>query len=102
MSKFFAKLLLRLFILLLLFSLAPFFIQHGLDARLQHIYISLPNKWALIFPVLLFLAFLTLLIITLRTKYKYTDLNWMFVLNTLILVIYLVLVYVRLLPIIFH
>lgn len=102
MSKFFAKLLLRLFILLLLFSLTPFFIGQGLDGRLHHIFINLPNKWALIFPAILFLSFLTLLIITLRTKYKYTDINWMFVLNSTILVVYLVLVYVRILPLVFH
>ena len=48
-SMFTAKLLTRLFILLLLFSMAPFLIDKQLSARAEHIYVYLENKWTFIF-----------------------------------------------------
>lgn len=100
-SMFTAKLLTRLFILLLLFSMAPFLIDKQLSARAEHIYVYLENKWTFIFPGTLFLSFLTLLIMTLRKRYAQTDLNWMLSLNTIILIIYLILLYMRLYPLLF-
>lgn len=100
-SKFTAKLLTRLFILLLLFSMAPFLIDRQLSARAEHIYVYIENKWAFIFPGMLFLSFLILLILTLRKGYAQTDLNWMLSLNTLLLIIYLILLYIRLYPLLF-
>ncbi len=101
-SKFIAKLLVRLFILLLLFALVPFALEKETVMPLDHIFLYITNKWAFLFPGLLFLSFLTLLILTLRGRYGKTDLNWMLSLNAFLLIIYLVLLYARLYPIIFR
>jgi|SRR5690606_4015131 len=100
-SRFIAKLLVRLLILLLLFSMAPLLVDRQLAGRAEHVYIYLENKWAFIFPGILFFSFMVLLILTLRKKYTATDLNWMLSLNTLILILYLILLYVRLYPLLF-
>lgn len=100
-SKFTAKLLVRLFILLLLFAFAPFLLEDQTRGSLAQTYFYMSNKWAFIFPGLLFLSFLVLLVLTLRHKYQLVDLNWMLSLNTALLIGYVVLLYVRIYPIIF-
>lgn len=100
-SQFTAKLLVRLFILLLLFAFAPVVLEQETTRSYNETFVYIENKWALIFPGLLFLSFLTLLILSLRYKYQKTDLNWMLSLNTALLIIYVAMVYVRLYPIIF-
>lgn len=101
MSKFFAKLLVRLFILLLLFSFAPFLVESNAAAKLGDVYLYIENKWALVFPAMLFFGFITLLVLTLRAKYTDTDFNWMLSLNAVILIIYLIMLYIRVFPMIF-
>ena len=100
-SKFVAKLLVRLFMLLLLFAFAPAVLETKLARPLSATFVYIQNKWAFIFPGILFLSFLTLLIITLRHKYQKTDLNWMLSLNTGLLIVYLILLYTKLYPVIF-
>lgn len=100
-SKFVSKLLVRVFILLLAAALAPVFIDNQIAAKLQTTYIYIENKWVFIFPLILFLSFLTLLILTGRAKHEKTDLNWMLSLNTLLLIIYVVMLFLRLYPIIY-
>ena len=100
-SKFIVKLLIRLFFLMLLFAFAPFVLEKETVVSLEQTYLYITNKWAFIFPGLLFLSFLTLLVLTLRHKYQKTDLNWMLSLNTVLLVVYLIMLYARLYPIIF-
>lgn len=100
-SKFIAKLLVRLFMLLLLFAFAPAILESKTGRSLHSTFVYIENKWAFIFPGLLFLSFLTLLIITLRHKYQKTDLNWMLSLNTGLLIAYVVMLYVRIFPLIF-
>ncbi|WP_257668453.1 hypothetical protein [Parapedobacter tibetensis] len=100
-SKFTVKLLIRLFILLLLFAFAPFILEKETVKPMEQTFLYITNKWALVFPALLFLSFLVLLFLTLRNKYQKTDLNWMLSLNTALLVMYVILVYVRLYPILF-
>lgn len=100
-SQFAAKLLVRLFILLLLFAFAPIVLEQRTKRSYRETFVYIENKWALIFPGLLFLSFLGLLILTLRHKYQKTDLNWMLSLNTTLLIVYIIMVYVRLYPIIF-
>ncbi len=101
-SKFIAKLLTRLFILLLLFAFAPFVLEKESTVSLGETFLYITNKWAFIFPGILFLSFLTLLVITLRSKYRHTDINWMLSLNAALLAAYLIMLYVRLYPIIFR
>lgn len=69
-SKFTAKLVVRLFMLLLLLALAPFVLEQQLARPLAETVVYLENKWAFIFPGLLFLSFLALLTLTLRHRYQ--------------------------------
>ena len=100
-SQFTAKLLVRLFILLLLFAFAPIVLEQETTRSYSETFVYIENKWALIFPGLLFASFLVLLFLTLRYKYQKTDLNWMLSLNTALLITYIIMVYVRLYPVIF-
>ena len=100
-SKFVAKLLVRLFMLLLLFAFAPAILEKKTGRSLNATFVYIENKWAFIFPGMLFLSFLTLLILTLRYKYEKVDLNWMLSLNTGLLIGYLALLYIRIYPLIF-
>ena len=100
-SQFAAKVLVRLFILLLLFAFAPAVLEQQTMRSYSETFVYIDNKWALIFPGLLFISFLALLILTLRYKYQKTDLNWMLSLNTALLIVYVTLVYIRLYPVIF-
>lgn len=93
-----AKLLTRLFMLLLAFAIAPFFLDSNMAAKLETTYVYIENKWVFIFPAILFLSFLTLLILTGRAHHEKEDLNWMLSLNTLLLIIYVVLLYIKLYP----
>ena len=81
------KIVVRLFFLLLLIALVPPFLQ-GDQSKLKHIYLSFHHKWEMIFPGVLIAGFITLLITCAVKKYKEPDLNWLLVLNTLILTIY--------------
>ncbi|SFB91119.1 hypothetical protein SAMN05421747_10251 [Parapedobacter composti] len=100
-SKFVAKLLVRLFMLLLLFSFAPFILEQETIRPLSQTFVYITNKWAFIFPGLLFVSFLALLILTLRNKYRHIDINWMLSLNTALLIGYLIMLYVKIYPLIF-
>jgi cytochrome bd-type quinol oxidase subunit 2 len=97
-SKFISKLLTRLFMLLLGLSVAPFLINKDLASRLETTYIYIENKWVFVFPAVLFLSFLTLLVLTGRARHEKEDLNWMLSLNTLLLIVYVILLYVKLYP----
>lgn len=91
-----AKTAIKVFIIILFFGLLPFIAGHQpWDARVETTHLVIPNKWTLIFPAILFLGFLSLLIICMRKKYQVPDFNWLLVLNTLILLTYLVLLYSR-------
>ena len=88
------KIIVRLFFLLLLIALVPPFLQ-GDGTKLQHIYLSFHHKWEMVFPAILILAFISLLIICAVKKYKEPDLNWLLVLNTVILMAYGIAIYIR-------
>lgn len=88
------KIVVRLFFLLLLIALVPPFLL-GDQTKLQHIYLSFRHKWEMIFPAILILGFVSLLIICAVKKYKEQDLNWLLVLNTVILMAYGVAIYIR-------
>lgn len=100
-SKFVAKLFVRVLVLMLLFAFIPFLMEDKTAGSLEHIYFYIPNKWALVFPALLFLTFITLLILCLRFRFSKTDLNWMVSLNAGLLIVYLIMLYARLYPLIF-
>jgi hypothetical protein len=90
-----AKVAVRLFLFLILLALLPLFTGHTLDAQLQNIYITTNNKWVLVCPILLILGFIALLVLCTIKKYTKPDLNWLLVLNTVILIVYGAAVYIR-------
>ena len=92
-SQIAAKVVTRLFFILVLVSLLPY--MQGDNSKLSTIYFTTARKWVFIFPCLLVVGFISLLIICTVKKYKETDLNWLLVLNTVILLAYGITVYVR-------
>lgn len=84
-SQLAAKIVTRLFFILLILALVPFL---GDNYKLKNLYLHTPNKWTLTFPILLMLGFITLFVLCSIKKYKEADLNWLLVLNTVILIIY--------------
>ena len=92
-SQIAAKVIVRLFFILLLVALVPF--MQGDNHKLQNLYFTTTHKWIFIFPVILIGAFITLLVMCTIKKYKEIDLNWLLVLNTVILLGYGVTLYIR-------
>lgn len=87
--------------MLLAAFIVPVFVNDQVAARMQTTYVYLENKWIFIFPLILFLSFLTLLILVGRTKHEKTDLNWMLSLNALLLIIYVIMLFARLYPVLY-
>ncbi|MGZ3756854.1 MAG: hypothetical protein ACXVAY_14055 [Mucilaginibacter sp.] len=92
-SQIAAKVIVRLFFILLLVALVPF--MQGDNHKLQNLYFTTTHKWIFIFPVILIGAFITLLVMCTIKKYKEMDLNWLLVLNTVILLAYGATLYIR-------
>lgn len=102
-SKTAAKTAIRIFIIILFMGILPF--VAGQDQpwgeKLANAHLVITNKWTLVFPAILFVGFLTLTILCLKNKYSQTDINWLLVLNAVILVTYLVLLYSRIYKVLF-
>jgi hypothetical protein len=92
-SQIAAKIATRLFFFLLLIALVPFI--QGDTSKLQHLYLAPKQVWTLTFPILLILGFIALLIICSVKKFSKTDLNWLLVLNTVVLMAYGITLYVH-------
>ena len=92
-SQIAAKIATRLFLIFLCIALIPFL--QGDNTRLTNLYLTVTNKWTLVFPVLLMLGFIALFVMVSIKKYKATDLNWLLVLNTAVLLIYGVALFIR-------
>jgi len=88
-----AKVIVRLFFILLLVSLVPF--AQGDNHKLHNLYFTTPHKWVFIFPCVLILGFISLLVYCTIKKYKEVDMNWLLVLNTAILLAYGITLYIR-------
>lgn len=92
-SQIAAKIVVRVFFILLLAALVPYFA--GDNAKLRHFNFVVVHTWTLIFPALLICGFIALLITCAVKKYKVADLNWLLVVNTLVLIAYGVAVFIR-------
>jgi hypothetical protein len=92
-NQFITKIVVRVFFILVFAAMIPFFT--GDQTRLQHIYFTFPHKWQMIFPIILILAFISLLITCSVKKYKEPELNWLLILNTVILVVYGAAIFIR-------
>jgi hypothetical protein len=88
-----AKIIVRLFIILLIAAVVPYFTSS--NDRLKHFDFVIYNKWTLIFPAVLIGGFIGLLITCTIKKYKVVDLNWLLVVNTLVLMAYGIAVFIR-------
>lgn len=97
-SKLVAKALVRLFLLVLALAFTPLFMGEQTAGSLENVYFYITNRWALVFPALLFLIFIVLLILALRKQYSEPDINWMLSLNAGLLIVYLILLYSRIYP----
>jgi hypothetical protein len=92
LSKFFAKLMVRMFFILIL--AAGVGIWQGSD-KLKHLgYINL-LQWRMIFPALLIGGFIGLLLAASIKKYNNMELNWLLVVNTLMLIIYAMAIFMK-------
>jgi cytochrome bd-type quinol oxidase subunit 2 len=81
-----AKAVVRVFFIMLLMALIPYL--QGNNTKLE-------NVWSLAFPILLILGFVVLLVICSIKKYSKQDLNWLLVVNTLVLIVYAIILYIR-------
>jgi hypothetical protein len=97
-SQIVAKAVVRLFLFLLLIAAFPFL--QGNNSKLHQLYFSVPNKWMLVFPIMLIVGFITLFITCTVNKYKETNLNWLLVINTVVLLACGLAIYIKVLNII--
>jgi quinol-cytochrome oxidoreductase complex cytochrome b subunit len=91
-SQIAAKVVVRLFFFLLLIALVPFL--QGDTEKLKHIYLMPKHAYTLAFPILLILGFIALLVICSIQKYRKADLNWLLVVNTMVLIAYAATLYI--------
>lgn len=92
-SQIAAKVVVRLFFFLLLIALVPYFA--GDNAKLQNFNFVIRHKWTLIFPAIIFGGFISLLVLCTVKKYKEIDLNWLLVVNTLVLIAYGIAIFIK-------
>jgi len=88
--------MLRLFIILLGFALYIYFSYD--QTKLTNIQLSFPHQWAFLFPISLILIEIALLYVMLKQQYRHIDINWLFSLNSVLVNIYLILLYIRIYP----
>lgn len=97
-SRFIAKVVTRLFLLLLLFAIIPLF--QADTSKLQHLYFVTNHKWILIFPIILLGSFITLFVGCTIQKYTKPDWNWLLVVSTIVLAAYCATLYIRVLELV--
>jgi hypothetical protein len=83
----------RIFFILLLVALVPFIT--GGQSAFQHVYLTFHHWWELIFPVLIISSFIFLLIACISKRYKVHELNWLLVVNIVVLVAYGIAIVIR-------
>ncbi|SDS17907.1 hypothetical protein SAMN05216490_0682 [Mucilaginibacter mallensis] len=92
-SQIVAKVVVRLFFFLLLIATVPFIA--GNNAKLQNFNFVIRQKWTLVFPAILLGGFIGLLVLCTIKKYKEIDLNWLLVVNTLVLMAYGLAIFIK-------
>ena len=97
-SRLVAKIVTRLFFLLLLFAIIPLF--QADSSKLQHLYFVTTHKWVWIFPCILVGAFVILFVGCTVQKYTKPDWNCLLVINTTVLMAYSATLYIRILNLI--
>ena len=92
-SKLVTKIVVRVFFVLLFFALVPFFF--GDQSKYHNIYFAFPQKWQMIFPTIIITAFLFLLVSCAIKRYNNPELNWLLILNTVVLTAYGVAIFLK-------
>jgi hypothetical protein len=92
-NKLITKIVVRVFFILAFVAAIPFI--QGDQTKLQHIYLTFHHKWEMIFPAILIIGFIALLITCAVKKYEEPDLNWLLVLNAVILIAYGIAIFIR-------
>jgi len=92
-SKFVTKIFVRIFFILLFAALVPYFT--GDQAKYQHIYLAFHHTWEMIFPAVIILSFVFLLVTCTVKRYKEPELNWLLVVNTVVLTAYGIAIFIR-------
>ena len=92
-SKLVTKIVLRIFFILLLVALVPFFV--GDQNKLQHIYLAFHHPWEMIFPAIIVLSFLFMLINCAIKRFNEPEMNWLLVVNTIVLLAYGIAIYIK-------
>lgn len=92
-SQIAAKVVTRLFFILILVACVPY--MQGDNHKLNNLYFTTQHKWLFVFPILLVIGFISLLVVCTVKKYKELDLNLLLILNTLILLAYGTMLYIR-------
>jgi len=92
-SKLVTKIVVRVFFILLLAVSVPFFA--GDHSKYQNIYFAFPHKWEMILPGIIIVSFLFLLITCAIKKYSEPELNWLLIVNTVVLLAYGIAIFIR-------
>ena len=92
-SKLITKIIIRIFFILLLAVAFLFF--SGDQAKYQHIYFSFTHKWQMVFPAIIVLSFLVLFVACARKRYNEPEMNWLLVVNTVVLLAYGIAVFIK-------
>jgi len=92
-SKVVTKIVLRVFIILLVAAMVPLF--QGDQSKLQHIYLTFHYSWQLVFPAIIIISFFFLLIACGRKKFNEPEMNWLLVVNTIVLLVYVIAISIK-------
>lgn len=95
-SKIVAKTLVRILIIILAFSLYLYFSKGEQMATT----LQFANITAMIAPILLFAVVFVLLFLVVKNKFAHIDINWFFSLSCLFFIVYLILLYSRIYPVV--
>jgi hypothetical protein len=97
-SKFVTRIVLRIFIILLVAAMVPLF--QGDQTKLQHIYLTFHYSWQVVPPAIIVISFFVLLVACGRKKFNETEMNWLLVVNTVVLLAYVIAIFIKLMHLI--
>ena len=92
-SRFLTKIIVRVFFVLVFFALVPVFM--GDQQKFKNVNLTFRHKWETVFPLILISCFIGLLLTAAYRKFNDLEINWLLILNTVILTIYGVALFFR-------
>jgi hypothetical protein len=85
-SKLVTKIVLRVFFILL--AVAAFVFFQADKGKFDHIYFGFAHWWQMVFPAIIIVSFIILVITCTIKRYNEPQLNWLLVVNTVVLIAY--------------